>query len=113
VAAEFHGEPALKIGAFTQMRRIPTRVGVALFIGIAVVSVLLWFHVARQMPLRYFAWFCLLTVAFITIELIVAKSLGERIKQNRVLSVTLEIALGSIFVAMFYWFAVYVYPGTR
>ena len=86
---------------------------VAIFISIVALAVLLWFVLARHMPLRYFAWFCLLTAAFITIELTVAKSLGERIKQNRTLSVLLELALGSVFVAIFYWFAVYVYPGTR
>lgn len=86
---------------------------VAIFIGIVALAVLLWFVLARHIPLRYFAWFCLLTAAFIAIELTLAKSLGERIKQNRLLSIVLELALGSVFVAIFYLFAVYVYPGIR
>lgn len=94
------------------MRRIPTRLRIAIFISIVALAVLLWFVLARHMPLRYFAWFCLLTATFITIELILVKFLGERTRQNRIVSVFLEFALGCMFIAMFYWFAVHVYPGT-
>jgi len=95
------------------MHRISTRQSVAIFVGIVGLSVLLWFLLARQMPLRHFAWLCFLAGAFIAMELTVAKNFAERIKQNRGLGILLELILGSIFVATFYWFAVYVYPGTR
>jgi hypothetical protein len=77
-----------------------------------VLFVLLWFHLARQMPLRYFAWFCLLTGVFIAVELVIAKYFANRI-QKRYLGILLELTLGFIFVAAFYLFAVHVYPGTK
>ncbi len=94
------------------MRRIPRKLSVTIFISIIVLSVLLWFHLVQQTPLRYFAWFCLLTGAFIVVELVIAKYLANRI-QKRYLGILLELVLGFIFVAAFYLFAVHVYPGTR
>ncbi len=85
-----------------------------ILIGIFVISLLLgFFYLARQMPLRYFAWFCLLLGAYAALELTLVKSFSERIKQNRLIGILLELVLGVVFVAAFYWFAVYVYPGTR
>lgn len=95
------------------MPRTPRRLMVTIFISIIVLSVLLWFFLARQMPLRYFAWFCLLTGAFIGVELIIVGFFTKRISEKRYLGIILELILGGIFVAAFYLFAVYVYPGTR
>lgn len=96
-----------------QMSKLPTKLSIATFAGIVTLAVLLWFLLARRMPFRYFSWFCLLTGAFMIVELVVARFFGERSKQNRMLKIALELALGSVFVVMFYLFAVYVYPGMR
>ena len=84
-----------------------------IFASIIALSVLLWLHLARGMPLRYFAWFCLLTGAIIAIQYVIAKSFGARVEQNRKLRILLESILGIIFVVAFYFFAVYVFPGTK
>ena len=92
------------------MRRIPTRVGLATFVAIIALSILLWLHLAREMPLRYLAWFSLLTGTYAAGELVVVRLLAERIKQNRHLRIQLELVLGIIFVTVFTLFAIYVYP---
>ena len=88
-----------------------------IFIGIVVISVLVWLYLARHIPLRRFGWFCLSTAAFVALEETLRNSLrkplSERIKQNRLLGILLELVLGALFVAAFYWFNAFVYPGTR
>lgn len=93
------------------MRRIPTRVGLTIFIAIIVLSILLWLHLAREMPLRYFAWFSLLTGAYAAVELVAVRLFAEKMKQSRYLRIVLELVLGIIFVAVLTLFAIYVYPG--
>jgi hypothetical protein len=90
------------------------RPSATIFIGILAISISLgfWF-LARHMPFRYFAWFCLLTGAYLAFGVILIKSFAERIKQSRLLGILLELVLGVVFVASYYWFAAYVYPGTR
>jgi hypothetical protein len=90
------------------------RLSAAIFLCILAILISLgfWF-LARHMPLRSFALFCLLTGAYVVLGLILLKSLSKRIKQNRLLGIAIELVLGAIFVAAFYWFAAYVYPGTR
>ena len=95
------------------MSKLPTKLSTAAFTGIVTLAVLQWFLLARRMPFRYFSWFCLPAGAFMIVELVVAKFFGERSEQNRMLRIALELALGSVFVVMFYLFAVHVYPGMR
>ncbi len=95
------------------LHRIPTSLRATILISIIVLSVMLWLYVARQMPLRYFVWFCFLTGAFMGLDLIIAKSFAERTKQDRFLAILLEVILGFIFVAAFYFFAAHIYPGIR
>ena len=63
------------------------------------------------MPLRYFAWFCLLIGAYVAVEVVMRKLFAKRIQHNRYLKIVLELALGILFVTAFYLFAVYAYPG--
>ncbi len=65
------------------------------------------------MTLRYFAWFCLLAAGYAAVELVMVKYFRVKIQHNSFLKVMLELALGILFVAAFYLFAVYVYPGMR
>ncbi len=92
------------------MRRIPTRLGLMIFVGIIVLSILLWLRLAREMPLRYFAWFSLMTGAYAAVELVVVRLFAEKMKQNRYLRILVELVLGIIFVAILTLFAIYVYP---
>jgi hypothetical protein len=68
---------------------------------------------ARHVPLRYFAWFCLLTGAYVAVEVMMRKLFAKRIEHSPYLKVMLELVLGILFVTAFYLFAVYVYPGMR
>jgi hypothetical protein len=94
-----------------------SRQSLTILIGIVVISVLVWLYLARHMPLRNFGWFCLSTAAFVALDLTLRKSLrkslSDRIKENPLLGILLELVLGAVFVASFYWFAAYVYPGSR
>jgi hypothetical protein len=91
-----------------------SRLSATIFIGMFVISVsLLFWFLARHMPLRYLAWLYLLTGAYVILEITLRKSLSERINQNRVLGILLELVLGAVFVAAFYCLAVYAYPGTK
>jgi RsiW-degrading membrane proteinase PrsW (M82 family) len=91
-----------------------SRPGATIFIGIFAISIsLMFWFLARHMPLRYLVWLCLLTATYAVLEITLRKSFSERINQNRFLGIVLELVLGAIFVAAFYCFAVYVYPGTR
>jgi hypothetical protein len=90
------------------------RLSATIFVGTAVISIaLLFWFLARHMPLRYLARFCLLTGAYVALEITLRKSFSERINQTRRLGTVLELVLGVVFVAAFYWFAAYVYPGTK
>jgi hypothetical protein len=90
-----------------------SRLGATIFIGTFAISIsLLFWFLARHMPLRYLVWLYLLTAAYVVLEITLRKSFSERINQNRFLGIVLELVLGAIFVAAFYCFAVYVYPGT-
>ena len=93
------------------MSKIPTRVAVPIFIGIVVLTVLLGFLLARRMPLRYFAWFGLLTAAYMAVEQVVARAFAEKMEQSRYFKILVELVLGIIFVTAFTLFAVYIYPG--
>jgi hypothetical protein len=95
------------------MTAIRARLGLTIFVGFVVTSVLLWFYLARHMPLRYFTWFCLLTAAYVALGLVVFRSFADRIKQSRAFGLLVELLLGVVFIAAYYWFAVYVYPGDR
>ncbi len=79
-------------------------------VGISI-SLLFWF-LAKHIPMRYLAWFCLMTGAYFVLEITLRKSFSEMINQNRFLGILLELVLGVLFVAAFYWFAAYVHPGT-
>jgi len=94
-----------------QMNR--STLSAAIFIGIVIAILPLFWFLARHMPLRYLVWLYLLVGAYVVLEITVRKSFCERINQNRLLGIVLELVLGAIFVAAFYCFAVYVYPGTR
>jgi hypothetical protein len=81
-----------------------------IFVGIILLSIMLWLHLAREMPLRYFAWFSLLTGTYAAAELVVVRLFAGKVKQNRYLRILLELVLGIIFVAVFTLFAIHVYP---
>jgi hypothetical protein len=101
---------------FVEVQTVPTlskRLSLTILVSIVVLSVLLWFHLARQMPLRYFVSFCLLLAAFMGLEFLISKSFAEGLKRKRHLKVLLELALGILFVTVFYLFAAHVYPGVR
>ncbi len=93
------------------MLRIPTGVRVTFFVSLLVFVGMLGLYLVRHMPLRYFAWFCLLVVGYAAVELVIVKYCGGKIQQNSHLKIVLELALGILFVTAFYLFAVYVYPG--
>jgi asparagine N-glycosylation enzyme membrane subunit Stt3 len=91
-----------------------SRLSAAILVGIFAISIsLMFWFLARHMPLRYFAWFCFLTGAYIAFGLALLKSFSEKFKENRPLEILLELVLAVVFVAAFSWFAAYVYPGTR
>jgi hypothetical protein len=93
------------------MLRIPTWVRVAFFVSLLVFVGMLGLFLARHMPLRYFAWFCLLTGAYVAVEVVMRKLFAKRIQDNPYLKMTFELVLGILFVTAFCLFAVYVYPG--
>lgn len=89
------------------------KLSATIFISMVAISIsLLFWFLAKYMPMRYLAWFCLMTGAYVVLEITVCKSFSERINQNRFLGILLELVLGVVFVAAFYWFAAYVHPGT-
>ncbi len=95
------------------MLRVPIAVRVSFFVSLLVLVGMLWLYLARHMPLRYFAWFFLLTGAYVAVEVMMRKSFARMIQHNRYLAILLELALGILFVTAFYLFGVYVYPGMR
>jgi hypothetical protein len=95
------------------MLRIPTWVRAAFLVSLVALVGMLWLYLARHVPLRYFAWFCLLTGAYVAVEVMMRKLFAKRIEHSPYLKVMLELVLGILFVTAFYLFAVYVYPGMR
>jgi hypothetical protein len=95
------------------MPRISTIVSLTAFVGFLVLAAMLWIYLARHMPFRYFAWFCLFIGAYIAVEVLMRKSLAKRIQDSAYLKIMFELALGILFVTAFYFFAVYVYPTMR
>jgi len=65
------------------------------------------------MPLRYFAFFAILTLGLAAIEITVRKTLAKRIQETPRFELLLELVLGLIFVVSFYMFAVHIYPGMK
>ena len=86
---------------------------VTFFVSLFAFVGMLGLYLVRHMPLRYFAWFCLLVVGYAAVELVMVRYFRRNIQKNSYLGVVLELALGILFVAAFYLFAVYVYPGMR
>ena len=95
------------------MLSISDRARVTVFASMLVLFAGLWFFLARHLPMRYFAWFCLLTGAFAAIELTLVKAFAGRIEKNRSFTTILDLLLGVVFVVAFYLFAEHVYPGAR
>ncbi len=84
-----------------------------MFAGILAIAALLWLYLARNMPLRYFAFFAILTLGLAAIEITVRKTLAKRIQETPRFELLLELVLGLIFVVSFYMFAVHIYPGMK
>ena len=82
-----------------------------MFTGVLAIVALLWLYLARNMPLRYFAFIGILTLGLAAVELTARKTLAKRIRETQRFELLLELVLGLVFVASFYLFAVYIYPG--
>ena len=92
---------------------MPRTLGITAFMSIVLVSFGMWVYLGRHIPLRGFAFLCLLTAAYIGIGLVLFKIFAEKLKQDRRFQILLELVLGAVFVAAFYLFAVYVSPGMK
>ena len=82
-----------------------------MFTGVLAIVALLWLYLARNTPLRYFALIGILTLGLTAVELTARKTLAKRIRETQRFELLLELVLVLVFVASFYLFAVYIYPG--
>jgi hypothetical protein len=96
-----------------KMQRIAATLGIITLTTIVLLTVVLWVYLGRHMASRDLALFCLLTAAYLAFELVLFRSLGEKIRQNRRFRIFLELVLAVVFVAAFYWFSEYVSPGMK